>query len=527
MDRRDFLAVTASLAGLAATRGCSPALPAATAPALSPSSFPHADLEEVTIAQLARRLADGELTSRQLVARYAERIDAIDRGGPALRAVLELNPDADAIAAQLDAERRGKGPRGPLHGIPVLLKDNIDTGDRMQTTAGSLALLGTPARRDSGVAARLRAAGAILLGKTNLSEWANARSTRSTSGWSARGGLVRNPYALDRNTSGSSSGSAAAVSASLAAVAVGSETDGSIVSPSSICGIVGLKPTVGLLSAVGIVPISHTQDTAGPMACTVADAALLLGALADRDYTKALDAEGLKGARLGMLRDDFHVSPATLAVFDAAMAELQRLGATVTPVTMPHLAALGEAENEVLLFELKADMAAYLATRGVPGLASLDDLIAFDAAHPDELRWFGQEFFEKASKKGGLDSASYVEALAKCRRLSRDEGIDGLLATGKLDALVAPTGGPAWLTDLVNGDNDTGGSSSPAAIAGYPHITVPCGFVHGLPVGLSFFSGANTEAALLRLAYAFERATKHRRPPRYPATLAADATAAR
>jgi amidase len=528
MERRDFLATSASLAAslaaLASGEGCGPALPsgapAASAPSTSPS-FAHPDLEEATIAQLAARLARGELTSRQLVARYIERVEAIDRAGPTLRSVLELNPDADAIAAQLDEERRAKGPRGPLHGIPILLKDNIDTGDRMQTTAGSLALLGTRARTDSGVAARLRAAGAILLGKTNLSEWANIRSTHSTSGWSGRGGLTRNPYALDRNASGSSSGSAAAVSSSLAAAALGSETDGSIVSPSSICGIVGLKPTVGLLSGAGIIPISHSQDTAGPMARTVADVTILLGALADRDYTKSLDAGGLKGARLGVMRDDaFHVSSAVMAVFDAAVADLQRLGASTSPVTIPHLAEVGDAETEVLSFELKTDIAAYLATRGVPGLASLEDLVAFNKQHAaDELRWFGQEFFEKALTRGGLDTPAYLEALAKCRRLMRDEGIDALLSAHELDAIVAPTGGPAWMTDLVNGDGDTGGSSTPAAVAGYPSITVPAGFVHGLPVGVSFFAGANAEAMLLRLAFAYEQATRHRRAPRYLTTI--------
>jgi amidase len=522
MERRDFLALTASVAGLAVT-GCSPAQPPGSrAPgAVSPAARPHPELEEVTIAELAARLARGELTSRALVAAYAERIEAIDRAGPALRSVLELNPDADAIAAQLDDERRSKGPRGPLHGIPVLLKDNIDTGDRMQTTAGSLALLGTPARRDSGVAARLRAAGAILLGKTNLSEWANIRSTRSTSGWSARGGLTRNPYALDRNASGSSSGSAVAVAASLTAIAVGSETDGSIVSPSSICGVVGLKPTVGLLSGAGIIPISHTQDTAGPMARTVADVALLLGALAGRDYSKSLDPAGLRGARLGVLKDEsFQITAAVMAAFDGAVAELQRLGATVVPVTLPSLAQLGEPENEVLTVELKADMASYLATRGVPGIATLADLIAFDRAHADrEMPWFGQELFEKALAKGGLDSPSYLEALARCRRLSRDEGIDALLAAQKLDAVVAPTGGPAWVTDLVVGDDFSGSSSTLAAVAGYPSITVPGGFFQGLPLGISLFASANAEATLLRLAFAYEQGTRHRRPPQYLRTL--------
>ncbi len=521
MHRRDFLAVTASMAGLAATGGCAPAVQAVRAtPPPSPGTFPHPDLEEATIADLAARLARGDMTSRELVARFVERIEAIDRRGPGLRSLLELNPDADAIATQLDAERRAKGARGPLHGIPVLLKDNIDTGDRMRTTAGSLALLAVPARTDSAVAARLRSTGAVLLGKTNLSEWANIRCSHSTSGWSARGGLTRNPYALDRNTSGSSSGSAAAVAASLTVVAVGTETDGSIVSPSSICGVVGLKPTVGLLSSAGIVPISHTQDTAGPIARTVTDAALLLGALADRDYTRSLDAGGLRGARLGVLRDAFHVSPDVLRIFDASVDALRRLGAVVEPVEMPHLAELDDPELDVLLHELKADMAAYLATRGVAGLASLEDLVRFDQAHAsEELAWFGQDLFEKAVSKGSLDSEPYTTALLKCRRLSRDEGIDGVLSARKLDALVAPTGGPAWVTDLVNGDNFTGSSSTLAAVAGYPSITVPCGFLHGLPLGISFFSTANAEGTLLRLAYAYEQATRHRRPPRYPPTV--------
>jgi amidase len=451
-----------------------------------------------------------------LVAQYVERIDAIDRSGPTLGSVLELNPDAAAIATQLDAERRARGPRGPLHGIPVLLKDNIDTGDRMQTTAGSLALLGTPARRDSVVAARLRDAGAILLGKSNLSEWANIRSSHSTSGWSARGGLTRNPYCLDRNTSGSSSGSAAAVAASLGPVAVGTETDGSIVSPSSICGIVGLKPTVGLVSGAGIVPISHTQDTAGPMARTVTDAALLLGALGQRDFTKSLDRGGLRGARLGVLHGGYHVLAEVQAVFDAAVEDLRRLGAILEPIELPHGAELDDPELEVLLFELKADMAGYLATRDAAGLRSLEDLVRFNAAHADqELRWFGQDLFEKAVQKGPLDSPAYTAALARCRRLARDEGIDAVMSAHALEAIAAPTGGAAWVSDLVNGDNFTGSTSTLAAVAGYPSITVPCGALQELPLGLSFFGGAGAEATLLRLAFAYEQATAHRRPPAY------------
>jgi len=530
MHRRTFLSLGAPLA-LASPAGCAP--PPASAPA-SLRAAPHPDLEEATVSDLSARLSRGELTSRSLVEAYIARIDSVDRAGPALRSVLELNPDALAIADRLDDERRARGPRGLLHGIPVLVKDNLDTGDRMQTTAGSLALLGSPAARDATVVERLRAAGAVVLGKTNLSEWANIRSTHSTSGWSARGGLTRNPYCLDRNASGSSSGSAAAVSANLAAVAIGTETDGSIVSPAAICGIVGLKPTVGLVSRAGIVPISHTQDTAGPMTRTVADAAIVLGAIAgadardpttararaERDYTKFLDPNGARGARIGVVRSGFHdVIPQVQAVFDGAVEELRRLGAVVVPVEMPHGKELDDPELEVLLFELKADMASYLATRSVRDLRTLDDLVRFNTAHPDELRWFGQELFEKAVQKGGLDSPAYRTAHDTCRRLSQSEGIDAALAADKLDALVAPTGGPAWLTDFLNGDAFTGGSSTLAAVAGYPSITVPCGAVCGLPVGMSFFAGPYAEPTLLGIAFAYEQAAKHRKAPGYPATM--------
>jgi amidase len=540
IDRRSFLALGASTAALGAA-GCATAAATATTPSLTPAvpGPPYPDLEEATVADLAQRMARGELGAADLVDRYAARIAALDRGGPALRSVIELNPDARAIAVELDEERRARGPRGPLHGIPVLLKDNIDTGDRMQTTAGSLALAGAPAPADAHVAARLREAGAVILGKTNLSEWANIRSARSTSGWSARGGLTRNPYALDRNTSGSSSGSAAAVAANLCAIAVGTETDGSIVSPASICGLVGLKPTVGLVSRAGIVPIAHSQDTAGPMTRTVADAAALLGALAGKgprdpatagqparaasDYLKALDRGGARGRRVGVVRSFASIGKPVLAILDEAVEALRRLGAVVVdPVDLGPVAKLDDPELVVLLHELKADMAGYLATRGPKAPArTLDDLVRFNVAHAgEELRWFGQELFEQAVQKGPLDSPAYREALAACRRMARDEGIDAALKAHRLDVLVAATGGPAWLADLVNGDSFTGSSSTPAAVAGYPSITVPAGALHGLPIGISFFAGAYSEPTLLGVAYAYEQATMHRKKPRFLTTAA-------
>jgi amidase len=549
LNRRSFLAVTTAGAGLGVAQaiGCAPASapsagsnlppPAASRP---PAGAPHPELEEATIGDLSARMARGEIDAAHLVDHYIARIEAIDRAGPELRSVIELNPDARAIAAKLDEERRARGPRGPLHGIPVLLKDNIDTGDRMLTTAGSLALAAAPAPADSHVAARLREAGAVILGKTNLSEWANIRSSRSTSGWSARGGLTKNPYALDRNTSGSSSGSAAAIAASLCAIAVGTETDGSIISPSSICGLVGLKPTVGLVSRAGIVPISHSQDTAGPMTRTVTDAALLLGALAGKDprdpvtaeqptraaidYTKALDRDAARGKRIGAVRKWGNIARPVMAIFEAALEELRRLGAVVIdPVELGPTYKLDAPEMEVLLAELKADMAAYLVTRGasLPSkVGTLQDLVDFNEAHAgEELRWFGQELFDQALTKGPLDATAYREALATCRRIARDEGIDAALRAQKLDALVAPTGGPAWLTDLVNGDSFTGSSTTPAAVAGYPSITVPAGALHGLPIGISFFAGAYSEPTLLGVAYAFEQATKRRAKPRFLPTL--------
>jgi amidase len=499
---------------------------------VSGSGFAHL---EASVSGLQAEMSAGRLSARALTAAYIERIRSLDQLGPAISSVLELNPDALDIAEALDQERRASGPRGPLHGIPVLVKDNIATADRMETTAGSLVLVGVKVARDAHLVGRLRESGAVILGKTNLSEWANIRSSRSTSGWSARGGLTRNPYALDRNTSGSSSGSAAAITANLATVAVGTETDGSIVSPCSINGLVGLKPTVGLVSGDGIIPISHTQDTAGPMTRSVADAAALLGALVDpappdgpgaarpTDFTPFLDASGLAGARLGVVRTELAGCPGVKEVFDRALATLEAQGAIlVDPVELKLADGLEEAELEVLLHELKAGLRAWFAQFAPEApVATLRELIAWNEANRGaEMPWFGQEHFEEAESRGELNTQRYLDALATCGRLARDEGIDPALQGHDLDALVAPTSGPAWMTDLVNGDCHTTGFSTPAAVAGYPHLTVPSGSVHGLPVGLSFVGPAWSEPLLIRLGYSFEQAAQARRPPTFAPTLA-------
>ena len=512
-------------------------------PTVSGHSMSTLQVEERNLADLQADMAAGRADAQQLVAAYAERIAALDRSGPRLASVIELNPDAQAIAGALDAERRDKGPRGPLHGMPILIKDNIDTFDRMQTTAGSLALVGNRPPADAFVVRRLRAAGAVILGKTNLSEWANIRSSQSSSGWSARGGLTRNPHALDRSASGSSSGSAVAVAASLCAAAVGTETDGSILSPASVCGIVGLKPTVGLISRSGIVPIAHSQDTAGPMARSVRDCALLLGALVGHDpldaamqgratsnpndYLAALDAGALKGARLGVARQFFGFHDGVERMFAPVLAALQKAGAVlVDPVTLAGIDTISDAELTVLLFELKADLNAYLQRPGSSApVKSLAEVIAFNERHAGrEMKWFGQDLFIKAQAKGPLTDADYLQARALCLRVARDEGINAVMREHRLDALIAPTGGPAWPSDLVLGDHYVGGgSTSPAAIAGTPAITVPAGQVHGLPVGLSFFAQAWSEARLLGLAYAFEQARPARQPPRYLPHIDAEA----
>jgi amidase len=530
-DRRGFLAAGLS-AGLAAA-----ALPAFTGAAHA-GEQPF-ELDETTIADLQESMRSGKTTARSLAEKYLGRIEAIDRKGPTLRSVIEVNPDALELADALDKERKEKGPRGPLHGIPVLIKDNIDTADRMATTAGSLALVGARPPQDAFLVTRLRQAGALLLGKTNLSEWANIRCSYSTSGWSGRGGLTRNPWALDRNPSGSSSGSGVAVAANLCAVAVGTETDGSIVSPSSVNGIVGIKPTVGLVSRRGVIPISHTQDTAGPMARTVRDAAVLLGVLAGvdaddkataagdgkaaADYTKFLDPKGLKGARIGVARNYFGFHDAVDAVMAEALDVLKQQGATlIDPAELPNMDKIGDAETTVLHFELKAGLAAYFARLGSRApVRSLKDVIAFnDKERKKEMPYFGQNSFLKAEATGALTDKEYLDALATCRRLSREEGIDAVMGKHKLDALLAPTEGPAWLTDLVDGDRSLASSSTAAAAAGYPSVTMPAGFVFGLPVGISFFGRAWSEPVLLRLAYAFEQATKVRKPPRFAATAA-------
>ena len=484
-------------------------------------------------------MSSGKFSARGLAEKYLARIDAVDKHGPAVNSVIEVNPEALAIADSLDKERAAKRVRGPLHGIPVLIKDNIDTADRMLTTAGSLALMGSHPAKDSFVAAQLRAAGAVILGKTNLSEWANIRSSHSTSGWSGRGGLTKNPYALDRNACGSSSGSGAAAAASLCAVAVGSETDGSVVCPSSLCGLVGIKPTLGLIGRSGIIPIAHSQDTAGPMARTVRDAALLLGALAgvdadDRftsdgmgkrlsDYTKALDPKGLRGARLGVARKYFGFHDAVDKLMEDCIAEMKRQGAEIVdPADLPTHGKFDDSELTVLLYELKADLDGYLAKRGDPQVRTLKDVIEFNERNKDkEMPYFGQDLFVKAEAKGPLTEKEYVDALEANHRLSRQEGIDAVMDKFKLDALIAPTAGPAWITDLVNGDHVAGGSSNAAAVAGYPDITVPAGFISGLPVGISFFGRAWSEAVLLKIAYGFEQAKRVRKAPRFLGSVVA------
>jgi amidase len=532
--RRNFLkaGVVSGVAGTLAPIGCS------GSPARPVEEVPTFELDEITVAELQAGMQSGKFTARALAEKYLSRIEAIDKGGPALRSVIETNPDALSIADALDKERKEKGPRGPLHGIPILIKDNIDTADGMMTTAGSLALVGAKPLRDSFVAEKLRAAGALVLGKTNPSEWANIRCSHSTSGWSGRGGLTRNPYALNRNPCGSSSGSGAGVSANLCAAAIGTETDGSIVCPSSANGVVGIKPTVGLISRRGIIPISHTQDSAGPMARTVRDAAILLGALTGvdpqdsatlgsrgktvTDFTRYLDANGLKGARIGVVRKYFGFSPRVDQIMQSALDAMKQQGATlVDPADIETIGKMGPNERLVLSYELKADLNAYLAGLGPAApVHTLSEVIAFNDRHRDqELPYFGQDQFLAAEERGPLTTKEYLDALENNHRMARAEGIDAVMDKFKLDALVGPTGGPAWVSDLVNGDAHGGGSSQAAAVACYPSVTVPAGYIFGLPVGISFFGRAWSEGRLIRIAYSFEQATKVRRPPKYLPTV--------
>jgi amidase len=539
--RRKFLRASL-LGGVAAVAGPL-AQPAAGARRLSSRSAEHEvkradvatfELDEITIAELQDGMKSGKYSARSIAEKYLARIAAIDKNGPAVNSIIETNPDALQIADALDKERKQKGPRGPLHGIPVLIKDNIATADRMQTTAGSLALVGSKPPADAFIAKKLRDAGAVILGKTNLSEWANIRSNHSISGWSGRGGQTKNPYALDRNPCGSSSGTGAGISANLAAVGIGTETDGSIVCPSSANGLAGIKPTVGLVSRGGIIPISHTQDTAGPMCRTVRDAAILLGALTGTDasdsttaassgkfladYTEFLNADGLRGAKVGVLRKAFGFNPAVDKIMEAALALMKNQGATlVDPVEIETSGKFGETEFLVFMYELKADLNAYLAWLGPnTPVKTLKEIIEFNENNAaKEMPFFGQENFLKAQEKGPLTTQEYLDAIRKNHEMAGKNGLDATMDEFKLDAIVAPTGGPAWLTDIVNGDCFGGGSSEFAAVAGYPNVNVTAGFVHGLPVGISFFGRAWSEPLLIKLAYGFEQGTRHRKAPRF------------
>ena len=528
-------------AALIAAACANPQPPTNTEPAGQSNTTPF-DLEELTIADLQRRLAGGQDTSRSLVDKYLARIAALDRQGPALASVIELNPDARSDADRLDTERKSGKLRGPLHGIPILIKDNIATADRMQTTAGSLALAGQPAGKDAFIVARLREAGVVLLGKTNLSEWANFRDRHSTSGWSGRGGQTKNPYALDRSPSGSSSGSGTAIAASLAAVAVGTETDGSIVSPSSVAGLVGIKPTHGLLSRTGIVPISPSQDTPGPMTRTVADAALLLGAMVGsdpddastsesatrglRDYSASLDAAGLKGARIGVVRTKlFGYSAPADRLAEAAIEDLKKQGAVVVdPANIPTLGKFEDDELSVLTTEFGPALKQYFGWVGSTAkVQTLEDVIAFNNNHAaEELPYFGQDLMTISAKSAPPSSPEHQRRLVRYRRAAGPDGIEEVMKRLNLDALIAPTGGPAWHIDLVNGDRFPGDEAAPSSVtsvAGCPQITVPMGMYRGLPVGLSFFGRAWSEPLLIKLAYAYEQATKHRKPPTFAPTV--------
>lgn len=540
MDRRAFLKTTAAGgAGLTANLACAPPASESPSGAGAQGEIPPFEFDEVTADDLQRMMQSGEHTARSITEAYLGRLEALDRQGPELRSMIEINPDALAIADELDAERQANGPRGPLHGIPVALKDNLDTHDRMTTTAGSLALEGSIPSRDSFVAERLRAAGAILLGKLNMSEWAYFRGERATSGWSARGGQCKNPYALDRNPCGSSSGSGTAASANLCALTVGTETGGSIMCPSSSNGIVGIKPTVGLWSRSGIIPISHSQDTAGPMTRTVRDAAILLGGAVGvdprdeatsasesnfhTDYAQFCDPAGLQGARIGVARSFTGFDPRVTALFDDAIQAMRDAGAVIVdPANLPEAAWNDELPLLLLEYEFKADLNAYLATLGPDvGVKTLADIIEFNEQNAElEMPHFGQERMIASEARGPLTDEAYLNAKRTIQRANREDGIDALMDEHQLDAIVAPTRDLPWVTDHIKGDRLDGGSSAgPAAIAGYPDISVPMGFVSGLPAGVSFFGRAWSEPVLIRIAYAYEQATQQRRAPTFAPTL--------
>jgi amidase len=541
MKRRSFL--RDSIAGAAAIFAAvnsrtATATPASVgSPTIREGSFFPAksfELDEITIGRLQSGMSSGQFTAHSLAEKYLQRIDEIDKHGPVINSVIETNPEALSIATALDKERKAGHTRGPLHGIPILIKDNIGTADRMMTTAGSLSLVGSRPAQDAFIVRKLREAGAVIIGKTNLSEWANFRSSHSSSGWSGRGGQTRNPYSLDRNPCGSSSGSGAATAANLCAVSIGTETDGSIVCPSSANSLVGIKPTLGLVSRSGIIPIAHSQDTAGPMARTVADAAILLGAIVgfdpqdsitkagqekfSGDFNSSLDVNGLKSARIGVVRKSFGFNDGVDKLMEESIDAIKRLGAIIIdPANIPTAGKFDDSELEVLLYEFKADLNKYLAALG-PGapVHSLKEIIEFNERNRDrEMPYFGQDLFVKAQAKGPLTDKPYRAALAKNHRLSRAQGIDLVMNQHRLDALIAPTGGPSWTTDWANGDHFTGGYSSASAVAGYPHVTVPAGYAFSLPVGISFFGRANSEALLIKFAFAFEQATKARRPPHF------------
>ena len=496
------------------------------------NSFPY---NEKGIEELQQLMQEGAISCEELVIAFLDRIDKIDKNGPGLNAVIDINPDALPLARQLDEERKSGQLRGALHGIPIMLKDNIDTADKMMTTAGSYALEGNFAAEDAFIVKQLRKSGALILGKTNLSEWANFRSTRSSSGWSGRGGQTHNPYVIDRSPCGSSSGSGVAVAANLCVAAIGTETDGSIVCPSGHNGIVGIKPTLGMVSRSGIIPIAHSQDTAGPMAKSVRDAAVLLGAITGIDnkdeisvndnnypidYTENLKKDALKGKRIGIIRKLMGFHAEVDKIIEQAIEDIKFAGAEVIDVELENLHKYGDEEYQVLLYEFKNYLNKYLESCKFPIVKSLDDIIKFNELYSDlEMPWFGQEIFEMANKKGDLNEKEYKNALAKCKKLAGEMGIDYTLKKYSIDALIAPTNGPAWNIDLINGDNYGGGSSQPAAVSGYPNITVPAGFIHSLPIGISFFAEAFSEKKLIELAYSYEQNTLHRRPPEYYSTI--------